>query len=150
MRTRSRRREVETRPEPAQFLNVDVDVYSRRRLRTLTEALGGRILLLYEGREGSRYGAHWELAGAFGKGPDYLIRHLASLIEGLPTAARRHWDDAQSRAFNIGVQAGLEPRAHELAVSPDTLARVATLRARVVVTTYRPVVRDVGRSAPRR
>ncbi len=123
--------------DATQFLNVDLDVYSTRPLEPLVAALGKRVLVHYVGREGRRYSAHLCLAGD-SENPDTTARALAKLVEKLPKHARRLWDTASAREFNVGIQAGLTPHAHELRISPATLEIIARLTGRIVVTTYSP------------
>lgn len=94
--------------------------------------------MLYVGPEGRRHGAHLELAGAYGRDPDAdaIIARLAALVGRLPRSARRFWDRALAREFNIGVQAGRRPYSHELRLTTPTLAAVARLGGRIVITTY--------------
>lgn len=120
-----------------QFLNVDLDVWSKRPLEPFVTALGKHLYVHYVGREGTRHGAHVALARDSASA-DTTARALARLVEKLPKAARRLWDTASAREFNIGIQAGLTPHAHEVRLSPATLEVIARLTARVVVTTYSP------------
>ena len=123
--------------DETQFLNVDLDVWSRSPLGELVAALGKRVDVLYVGREKRRYFARLELTHHHSrKKADTVIRALAQLVANLPEAPRAIWDRAQSREFSIGIQAGYAPHAHELRIKPDTLEAVARLNARIVVTTY--------------
>jgi hypothetical protein len=123
--------------EGTHFMVVDLDVFSRRRLSALAEAFGDRVFVLYEGRWGSRYSAHFELHG-WNQTADQQIRGLVSLIRKLPRPVRVLWNDAQLRVFNIGLQAGLHPYSHEVKLSPTTVADAAQVRAGLVITTYAP------------
>ncbi len=120
------------------FLNVDLDVLSRRRLEPLATALERRGLFVhYVGPEGARQGAHFSLTSIAGvSSADALMRKLAGHITALPPAVRVLWDNAASRTFNIGIQAGIQPPSHEICIASQTLALVAALGARVVITTY--------------
>ena len=118
------------------FLNVDVDVWSASDLRPLVTALGRKILLHYAGEERGEYSAHLSLAGGYTRDADTRIRRLVALIDKLPPAARRLWDRARARDFNLGVQAGVAPFSHEIALDARTVALVAAVRGRIVFTTY--------------
>lgn len=124
--------------EPTSFITVDLDVFSRTRLRALAETLGDSVIVLHEGRWGSRYSANFELSNSWNLSADQEIRAFIRLLEKIPSSVRRLWDQAQSRVFNIGVQAGVTPHAYQLRVGPKTLAAVAALRGAIVVTTYAP------------
>ncbi len=136
-----RRIEVEAR-----FINVDLDVEGPDDLAPLVEALGADIDDLYTGPVEDRFATHlelgfaWRVQGSNGKcgpeNPEAAICGFAALIAGLPPEARRLWDGATTRDFNIGIAAGTRPRSVEFAVSVETLALVVALRARVAVTVY--------------
>ena len=122
--------------DETRFLNVDLDVFSRSHLEPLVAALGRKVSLNYVGGERGRYSAHLALANSHRKDADTLIRALAACVNGLPRAARKLWNEAQSREFNIGIQAGFEPRSYEIRIKTETLALVARLKGRIGVTTY--------------
>jgi hypothetical protein len=125
-----------------QFLNVDVDVCGKSDLQPLVAALGARVLVHYVGAEGNEQSAHFSLADAHRRDADTIVRRLAALIERLPPGARRLWDRARARDFNIGIQAGMTPFSHKLGVEPRTLALVVGVRGRLVITTYAPIQRS--------
>jgi len=121
--------------EATTFLNVDLDIRSRQDLDPLIAALGRRILVLHAARHGRTYTAHLELARS-PKSSDAAIRAFAGLIRALPKGARRLWDTATVRDFNIGVQAAMQPHAYEIALAHETIEAVSALRARIVLTVY--------------
>jgi hypothetical protein len=124
-------------PKGTHVLAVDVEVYSKTRLASLVEAFGDRVFVQFEGRDGSRYLAAlgisaWQLT------EDQDIRRFVSMVRRLPPQARRLWDGAQSRTFDIGVQAGAAPPSSSFKLSAATIAAVASLGGRIAVTTYAP------------
>jgi len=123
--------------EKTRFLNVDLDIYSKANLRPLVAALGKEVFALHLGREGGLWSAHLELSEE-PKNADAAIRCFAALVRALPPTKRRLWDAAVTRDFNIGVQAGSRPHAREIKLSPGTVQKVASLKARLVVTVYAP------------
>jgi hypothetical protein len=131
--------------EETHFLNVDVDVWSRSRLEPLVDALGKRVLVHHVGREGKRHGAHFSLTYSGDKDADQLTRELAILVTKLPREARRLWDQAHSRDFNVGIQAGIKPHSSEIGITPETLELVAKVRGRVVVTTYAVEIQSLSK-----
>ena len=118
------------------FRNVDLDIFSRSRLDQLVAAFGEKIDLHYVGRERSRYSAHFALAGYFPNSADSAIKGLAKLVGNLPRSARKLWNDAQVKDFNIGIQGGIKPHFTEFPLHLDTLQAVVKLGARVVITVY--------------
>ena len=122
--------------EETHFLNVDVDVWSKARLEPLIAAFGRRIGIHYVGDDGKECAAHFSLAYSYGKNADTLTRELATLVTKLPRAARRLWDNARVKDFNIAIQAGIKPHSHEVAIKQKTVALVVRVGGRVVITTY--------------
>ena len=122
--------------EATWFLNVDVDVYSRTSLQPLMAALGRKVIVHRDGREGREYSAHFSLATAHGETADTVTYRLAGLIQTLPRPLRALWDAARRRDFNLGIQAGTSPFSHEIGISKRTLERVVDVGGRLVITTY--------------
>jgi hypothetical protein len=123
------------------FLNVDFDILSTAPLDAMVSAFGKSILTHYVGGERRRYEAHLSLA-SYPRTADAAIRRFAKLVERLPRPARRIWDEAHSRVFNIGVQAGFEPRSWELLVSQAAMAAVARVGGSIAVTVYAAETHD--------
>jgi len=120
--------------ETTNFLNVDLDIFSKSRLEPLVAAFGDKLWVHYVGREGSRYSAHLECG--FPRDPNAGIKALVSLVRQLPTHARKLWKNAQVKDFNIGIQAGIKPHYCEFPLHLDTLDEIVNLGARVVITVY--------------
>ncbi len=121
------------------FINVDLDILSRRSLQALVADFGRRVFVLYVGPEGRRYGAHLELTGSALRGtPDGLILRFVALVHTLSPSARALWDSAVTRNFNIGIQAGAVPFSSEFVLRPRTLEAVAGISAGIVFTVYAP------------
>ena len=119
------------------FLNVDLDLESRASLEPILKAFDRKVVILHSARESRGFVARVEL-NRFAKDPDRAIRAFCRLLEALPIAARRRWNAARVRDFNVGVQAGMLPFSQEFALSPRTLAAVVRVRGRVVWTIYSP------------
>ena len=124
-------------PEGTHVRAVDLEVYSKARLSALADAFGERVCVLFEGRAGSRYLAAFELH-AWQLTEDQEIRRFVAMVRRLPPAARRLWNGAQSRTFDIGVQARKTPHSSVFTLSSATIAAVASVGARIAVTTYAP------------
>jgi hypothetical protein len=127
------------RDDQTSFLNVDLEIYSTSALDPLIAAFGRKIMVLYLGRERRQHAAHVELAGSgYRENPDYVISRLVGLIKKLPQAERALWNKAAVRQFNIGVQAQAQPVSYELALKNETVAAIASIGARLVITVYAP------------
>jgi hypothetical protein len=130
---------VKKKAPDAQFLNVDLDVYSRSDLQPLVNGFGKKVMALYVGRERRRYSAHLELARYPKKtSADATIRAFCTLIRALPKAERGMWNAAKTREFSVGVQAGQQPFACDFRIEAQTVKAVAELGAVIVLTVYGP------------
>jgi hypothetical protein len=137
------------------FINVDLDIWAAHDLAPLVEAIGPRVSDLWTGAAEVEEGAfqtHLELAIEERNpwSPDAAIRAFVGLIDGLSPSARRLWDEANVRNFDIGIQGGVTPRAFQFSLSPDTLAAASRLKASVALTVYAVDVAYLQRQQRRR
>jgi len=131
-------RAVNKKAPDAEYLNVDLDIYSRSDLQPLVNGFGRRVIALYVGRERRRYSAHLELSGFPRPSADATIRTFCSLIRALPKEGRELWNGAKTREFSVGVQAGREPFACDFRIESQTVKAVAELGGLIVLTVYGP------------
>src|SRR5262245_29843285 len=124
-------------PGPGGFLNVDLEVGARARaqLMPLVEALEGALFELFRGRIRGFYRAHYEVSGCV-RNASATLHTLASVIEALSPRARRSWNAASLRDFNIGVELARGVKNIELALERDAVERVIALGGRLVFTAY--------------
>jgi hypothetical protein len=122
----------------AQFLNIDLDVRSRRSLAPLVTAWPRSYQpLIAEGRPNSRWlilnpPRHVATAEAAAK-------ELLQCIESLRGDARVCWKHAHRRTFDVGIQAGGEGSGRafeEVRLTAETLKRIAAAGAQIQVTVY--------------
>ena len=128
--------------EPTHYVNVDLDILSSVPLDTLVQAMGEETFVLYVGGERRKYEAHLELASSHDMSADQTIIALTRLIQRLPRRHRKVWDSAKSRAFNVGIGAGLEPHGFELLLQRRTLEAICAVDGALVVTVYAPDVHE--------
>ena len=120
-----------------EFETVDLDVRSRRSLASLLAAWPWAQTPGHVGKTAPR----WLLVRprGFPRTADQFVKEFAQLVDKLPSAAKRCWNQASSRTFDIGIQAGLTPdRFEDVRLSPDSLRRLSRLRASILVTVYAP------------
>ncbi len=123
--------------ETTEFLNVDLEVFSRESLAGFGTSLGRSVHVLHEGRWGRRYASCMELwASGYGQSTDSIMRRMTRLLDKMSPKAKRLWSRAQVRQLNVGIQAAHKPRGFELVVSAETLRSMAKLGAQIVVTVY--------------
>jgi hypothetical protein len=124
-----------SRMEDAEFLNIDLDVRSRRSLAPLVTAWPWAYQPTAAGRPNPR----WLLLNARGVGgtAEAVAKRLLQHIGSLRGDARQCWKDAHRRVFDIGVQAGGPGRAfEEVRLTAETLRRIAAVGAQIQVTVY--------------
>jgi hypothetical protein len=124
------------RTEDAHFLNIDLDVRSRRSLGPLVAAWPWAYQPLVKvGRPNS----HWLIlnAGILAKTAEVTARRLLDHIEDLRGDARRCWRGAHRRTFDIGLQAGGPGTCFEdVRLTTRTLRRIASAGAQLQITVY--------------
>jgi hypothetical protein len=130
----TRKAKVVRREGESAFLNVDVDVRSRKPLDPLVAALDGKCSVHYLGRHSRRYWAHF--APYSPKSAEEAIKFLSRTLGALPTTARRLWSNADERVFDVGIQAGLRPHPSEFLLSEAAVASIVRLGGSVRVTVY--------------
>jgi hypothetical protein len=113
---------------------VDLDIKSNKNLQPLLNALNSRVFQLHSGRMGRQHWVRLELSRQ-PKTPDEAIRRFCRWVETLPPAAKKVWNDASHREFDIGIQAGGTPAAEWL-LDQLTLKRVAMVGGQIKVTVY--------------
>jgi hypothetical protein len=119
-----------------QFLNVDLEVRSSTDLQPLIDDLGEDVVNLHTGRVHDHYLATFE--AIISGDADHRISYLCGLVDQLDSEARQSWEQASSKVFDIGYEAGVGPKSYESNLRPETIAAVARTGAAIRVTVYPP------------
>src|SRR5262249_59541237 len=102
-------------------------------------AFGRKVFALYVGKWGRRYAAHLEVAGSWENADaDRLIRRFVAMIEALPPKARKHWDAAQSKAFNVGIEAANASPTLEVRLPPGNITAGVRVNGSIAIHVYAP------------
>jgi hypothetical protein len=128
--------------DAAHLIDVDLHVESRRSLAALQAALP-------KAQPRDVGNPRWLHLAAYtsrrAKTADRKVMELVALVDALPRAARKCWNEAAVRTFDIGIQAGPEVEAsngvrafEDVTLAPDTLRAVSRVKARIQVTVYPP------------
>jgi hypothetical protein len=123
----------------AEFITIDLDVRSRRSLTPLLEAWSD-VHVQTPGHSG-KGSPRWLLRMSYSsaQSADKIAMEFVELVENLPKSARRCWDEASKRTWDIGIQAGLAPQCfEEVALSTETLHAIARVGGRVQITLNAP------------
>ena len=113
--------------------------------------MGDDVVVLHVGGESRQFEAYLELASPrLSTTADRAMVRFVKLIDRLPPRRRKAWDRAQSREFNIGIEAGLVPHGFELRLKRRTIEAIVGVRATLAVTVYAPDLQVVSTSQLRR
>jgi hypothetical protein len=124
------------RMEDASFLNIDLDVRSRRSLAPLAAAWS------WANRPLAADGVpdpHWLILNPrrFAEDAETATKRLLRHVADLRGEARKCWRAAHRRVFDIGVQAGGPGHAfEEVRLTAGTLKRIGAAGAQIQVTVY--------------
>lgn len=147
-------------PIGPEFINVDLEVWSRSDLAAFGKAVESKALVLYVGKSGRKHLVALEARATRLSSPEVVIWALLRLIKVLPPVARSAWKSAESRVFNVGYHAGefvtllherppgsgrwyaKDPRKAArpsvTTLSPELLEAVARIGGTITTTIYPP------------
>jgi hypothetical protein len=114
------------------YLNVDLEIASRRALAPLTDELRAAMFELHRERGLACYETNDQRA----KTPSAAIRAIVRVLDRLSPAAKRCWRAAHRRDFDVGIGGGATPFQFAVALDEDVVREVARLGGRIVITVY--------------
>ena len=85
--------------------------------------------------------AHYEVDSIRTETLETTLKGLVKAIGRLSPRGKAAWKKLRTRDFNIGIQAGREPHLVEYEATARTIAAVAALGGRLVITVYAPFPR---------
>jgi hypothetical protein len=122
---------------PTEFLNVDLDLESKKSLEPLISEWGDRVHVLYHGPSGDQtHLAALEIYEGDDEDPDSIVNAFCRLVERLSPRGQAVWKTCSTRRFDIGFESGVSGRPLCIDLDPKTLRRVSDLSASVGVTIY--------------
>ena len=128
--------------------NVDLDIYSKEDLRPLVDAFGDQVIEMWVGRVRRTYEAHLETGWEPRRTPSSIILRFCKMIHILSPAARKLWNGAKKKSFDIGIYSPTRSYYYWSALTPEAVRAVAELGAQIAITVYGPM--KPTRSAKRR
>lgn len=120
--------------EATRFLNVDLELVTRREVDALLAHWGALVMLRDSTENGKR--TIWIELEEDHRGVEPTLDGFLSLLESLPVPLQTLWDDCDDRCFNVGVQAGVLPHAAAFFIASSTLRRIADVNAHIEFTVY--------------
>src|SRR5688500_2779918 len=122
-----------------EFLNVDLEIHSRCSLEPLLSELTPRLDVLHSESKPNKHFANLETSRFWkNASPDKTIAALCDVLESLSPKARKIWQKAHSKVFDIGLD--IDPKATNLhqPLSTESLRRIGKLGATINFTCYNP------------
>ncbi|MEM9481611.1 MAG: hypothetical protein AAGA58_18325 [Verrucomicrobiota bacterium] len=122
----------------ATFLNVDLEIETPEPLdRACGGLLEAEAFKLYDGETKGGFLATFEVKdGLLNTDPNSIINTFCDIVAGFDERARRIWDRASRRTFDIGYETDDKDGSFHSELKNDVLARVAELSADVRLTLY--------------
>ena len=119
-----------------QFLNVDLEIWSAAKLDSMAAEMGHRVSVLHCGPAPKRFLLAVETASLRSrKDPDAAIHALCAIVESLSPKSRRVWQKAR-KVFDVGYETEGFERLFQFSLRPETIARVAKLKAGLAFSYY--------------
>jgi len=122
------------------FLNVDLDIESSSKLDLLVAEFGHDVMVARHQavhRSHLLSVSHAGLSARSREDADVVIHALCDLVERLSSDAKRLWDRARRKEFDIGYEMRPAPSSrHRFTLRKDTIQRVAGVGATLAVTCY--------------
>jgi hypothetical protein len=125
-----------------QFLAIDLEIVSRRQIDQLVPAFGANVGINRNEKVGKDHvlllstGGKTPFSEDFNKMINQTILRQVKLVHKLPEVARKQWDDARTKTFDIGIQAGGEPHVFEVRLSKQTISAVSAAGGSIQFTIY--------------
>lgn len=120
----------------AEFLNVDLDLWSSVAPAELEAALGPKLFLLSSDVSRGTTRATFEVTTARARTAEATLREFLRVFEAMAPAARRIFRRAERRVLDIGIRAGTSGRPFLLALAPELVGAVARWNVELAVTVY--------------
>ncbi len=117
------------------YINTDLEIESVEDFSPIVESFADDVVVLYHGTVLQKFRVSFESVDVAANA-NVTVNNFCKLIEALPISARKIWDRSLTKIFDIGYQAGVEPRSYSSEIQPDTIERLAALSAGIRVTIY--------------
>jgi len=123
------------------FLNVDLELKSRVDLGPLLAAVDEKMVVLHMRKvRGVQYASLELYQFSRYVKPETCVARFVQLVRRLRPPARRVWDAALQRRFDIGIQAVPSGSTYATHITAATARGVAEVGAEIAITVYSPSV----------
>ena len=135
--------------EETEFLAVDLVIVSSRRIDLLIPAFGQHVSVMRNEKIGRKTilllstGGYVPHDDNIDKRINKLLLSQIKLIQALSKEARQQWDNATTRTFDIGIQAGKSPTVYEMRLTRQAVSAVSEVGGSIQITVYGSVQREL-------
>ncbi len=120
----------------ASFIDIEFELISNTDLTSIAKEFGQEVSVHYCGeREPGIFFLSLQWLGLDSM-PDDRAIGLCTLVEKLSPSAKKIWDEAEDRCFDLGFDANLDKKVGLHVFSAETLDRLAAIGVRVAVSIY--------------
>lgn len=116
------------------FLNIDLEVTSRRRPVAMLSDFGDRVLVMHDGKLGGTYFTTFELSQR-GRTEKRVLAGFLSLLAGLSPKGKAELAKARVKRFDVGYMKAKDERI-EHSFSPAVLRAVSDFGCELAFTVY--------------
>ena len=117
-----------------QYITTDLELESPNDLTPIAQEFGDDVLVHFCGAVGDRHAASFGLLREGSVATD--INFYCDLIENLSDSSRKLWDSCTRIDFNIGYEAGDDPKSWRSPIPTEVLARITENHGDIVITIY--------------
>lgn len=117
------------------FLNVDLEIVTAREPVELLRELGDRVILLYSGGNPEGYLTCLDLSD-FQETPHEIVERFAKLLAKLTPTARKEWDNAKAKRFDIGFETEAASTPVQYTLDAGSMKKIVECGASLAITVY--------------
>ena len=108
-------------------------------LLPIIEEFGEEVIELHHGKHHNGYFASFELNNELDNA-NSIISYFCVLIKNFDPIAKKLWDSAHSKVFDIGYQSNVSPQNYYSYIHWDTIQNLSSLGASLAITIYSPEI----------
>ena len=117
-----------------QYITTDLELESPNDLTPIAQEFEDDVLVQFCGAMGDRHTASFGLFREGSVATD--INFFCDLVENLSDSSQKLWNSCTRIDFNIGYEAGDEPKSWRSSIPTEVLTRIAKNRGDIVITIY--------------
>lgn len=117
------------------FANIDLDIESDQDITPLAEFWGDELIVFRLEQDDGIWFGTFETSE---ETAEEIVEKYYRLVSDLTPDLRNIWDKATKKVFDIGFNAGTEPRVFQFLVSHEAISKLSSIGGSIAVTIYAP------------